>query len=122
MIHMDSSPPQVIQEAALTRYHDALQRWVEEKERQQDEFTITDKNLTESQRVLIDKVLPQFQNHISDGNVTVFFTVCTPCLVTGAYDISPKKKATTQKIQGGLHLLQTSGLSCVIKCIHPFSL
>ncbi|XP_070694450.1 cilia- and flagella-associated protein 65 [Pempheris klunzingeri] len=46
---------QVIQEAALTRYHDALQRLAEEKERQQDEFTITDKNHTECHRVLIDK-------------------------------------------------------------------
>ncbi|XP_035860503.1 cilia- and flagella-associated protein 65 isoform X3 [Sander lucioperca] len=46
---------QVIQEAALTRYHDALQRWKEEKARQQDEFTITDKDLTQSQEVLIDK-------------------------------------------------------------------
>ncbi|XP_070771214.1 cilia- and flagella-associated protein 65 [Enoplosus armatus] len=46
---------QVIQEAALTQYHDALQRWKEEKERQHVEFTITDKILTESHGVLIDK-------------------------------------------------------------------
>ncbi|XP_031714488.1 cilia- and flagella-associated protein 65 isoform X2 [Anarrhichthys ocellatus] len=46
---------QVILEASLTRYRDALQRWEEEKERQRDEFTITDKNLTETQGVLIDK-------------------------------------------------------------------
>ncbi|XP_045910743.1 cilia- and flagella-associated protein 65 isoform X2 [Micropterus dolomieu] len=46
---------QVIQQATLTRYHDALQRWEEEKERQQVEFTITDKNL-DCQGVLIDKV------------------------------------------------------------------
>ncbi|XP_037646659.1 cilia- and flagella-associated protein 65 isoform X1 [Sebastes umbrosus] len=46
---------QIMQEAALLRYHDALQRWEEEKERQRDEFTITDKNLTESQGVPIDK-------------------------------------------------------------------
>ncbi|XP_029315132.1 LOW QUALITY PROTEIN: cilia- and flagella-associated protein 65 [Cottoperca gobio] len=46
---------QVIQEAALNRYHNALQRWEEEKERQQDEFTITDKNLKESQTLLMDK-------------------------------------------------------------------
>ncbi|XP_073329268.1 cilia- and flagella-associated protein 65 [Pagrus major] len=48
---------QVIREAALNRYHDALQRWEEEKQRQQDEFTITDKHLTEGQRVLIDEEL-----------------------------------------------------------------
>ncbi|XP_042350684.1 cilia- and flagella-associated protein 65 isoform X3 [Plectropomus leopardus] len=48
---------QVTQEAALTRYHDALQHWEEEKERQQDEFTITDKSLTESQGLLINKEL-----------------------------------------------------------------
>ncbi|XP_051260176.1 cilia- and flagella-associated protein 65 isoform X3 [Dicentrarchus labrax] len=59
---------QVIQEAALTRYHDALQRWEEEKERQQDEFTITDKKHTESKRVLIDEVLPQIQSHVFDSN------------------------------------------------------
>ncbi|XP_033474057.2 cilia- and flagella-associated protein 65 [Epinephelus lanceolatus] len=46
---------QVIQEAALALYRDALQRWEEEKQRQRDEFTITDKNLTESPGVLIDK-------------------------------------------------------------------
>ncbi|XP_068557648.1 cilia- and flagella-associated protein 65 [Cebidichthys violaceus] len=46
---------QVLQEASLTRYHDALQRWEEETERRRDEFTITDKNLTESQAVLIDE-------------------------------------------------------------------
>lgn len=62
-VHL-SFPLQVIQQATLTRYHDALQRWEEEKERQQVEFTITDKNLTECQGVLIDKVLPQIQSHI----------------------------------------------------------
>uniref|UniRef100_A0A3B4YKV7 Cilia and flagella associated protein 65 n=1 Tax=Seriola lalandi dorsalis TaxID=1841481 RepID=A0A3B4YKV7_SERLL len=44
--HSLLSPPlQVIQEAALTRYHESLQRLEEERERQRDEFTITDKNL-----------------------------------------------------------------------------
>uniref|UniRef100_UPI0037E8BD37 cilia- and flagella-associated protein 65 n=1 Tax=Semicossyphus pulcher TaxID=241346 RepID=UPI0037E8BD37 len=46
---------QVKKEAALAQYCDALQRWEEEKERQKVEFTITDKNTTESQRVLIEK-------------------------------------------------------------------
>ncbi|XP_040004712.1 cilia- and flagella-associated protein 65 isoform X2 [Xiphias gladius] len=46
---------QVIQQAALTRYHEALQRWEKERERQQEEFTITDKNLSHSQGDLIDK-------------------------------------------------------------------
>ncbi|GAA6231328.1 coiled-coil domain-containing protein 108 [Lates japonicus] len=46
---------QVIQEAALNRYCEALQRLEEERERQQDEFTITDRNLSESQGDLIDK-------------------------------------------------------------------
>ncbi|KAK5861375.1 hypothetical protein PBY51_022778 [Eleginops maclovinus] len=46
---------QVIQEVALTRYHNALQRWEEVKERQRDEFTITDKNMKDSYGVLIDK-------------------------------------------------------------------
>ncbi|KAM7380772.1 hypothetical protein PAMP_004045 [Pampus punctatissimus] len=40
---------QVTQEAALARYHDALQRWEQERERQHDEFTIMDKDHTESQ-------------------------------------------------------------------------
>ncbi|XP_074550256.1 cilia- and flagella-associated protein 65 isoform X1 [Halichoeres trimaculatus] len=47
---------QIIQETALTQYQDALQRWEEEKERQQVEFTITDKNVLENQIVLIDKL------------------------------------------------------------------
>ncbi|XP_071348758.1 cilia- and flagella-associated protein 65 isoform X2 [Trachinotus anak] len=46
---------QVIQEAALTRYHDALHRWEQERERQQDEFTITDKTLSEIQQDLLDQ-------------------------------------------------------------------
>lgn len=53
-----SSSLQAIQEATLTRYRDALQRWEEEKERQQNEFTITDKTLPENQGVRTDKVLP----------------------------------------------------------------
>ncbi|KAE8299504.1 Cilia- and flagella-associated protein 65 [Larimichthys crocea] len=48
---------QAIQEATLTRYRDALQRWEEEKERQQNEFTITDKTLPENQGVRTDKEL-----------------------------------------------------------------
>ncbi|KAM9346883.1 cilia- and flagella-associated protein 65 [Symphorus nematophorus] len=48
---------QVIQEAALTRYHDALQRWEEKRRREEEEFTITDKNPAESRRVLIDEEL-----------------------------------------------------------------
>ncbi|XP_041663704.1 cilia- and flagella-associated protein 65 [Cheilinus undulatus] len=46
---------QVTREAELTQYEDALQHWEEEKERQQVEFTITDKNCAESQKVLIDE-------------------------------------------------------------------
>uniref|UniRef100_A0A3B4UBL5 Cilia and flagella associated protein 65 n=1 Tax=Seriola dumerili TaxID=41447 RepID=A0A3B4UBL5_SERDU len=46
---------QVIQEAALTRYHESLQRLEEERERQRDEFTITDKKLSEIQGNLVDK-------------------------------------------------------------------
>uniref|UniRef100_UPI0009B41025 cilia- and flagella-associated protein 65 n=1 Tax=Monopterus albus TaxID=43700 RepID=UPI0009B41025 len=49
---------QVIQEAALVQYQDALQRWKDERVRQEDEFIVTDKNLTESQRVLTDKESP----------------------------------------------------------------
>lgn len=108
---------QVIQAAALTRYHDALQRWEEEKARQRDEFTITDKNLTKSQEVLIDKVFPHIQNHIFDSAVTVFFIFFTFYLVTGTCSSSSKKNATAQEIQGGLHLLQIYGLS-VIKLIY----
>ncbi|KAK2839571.1 hypothetical protein Q5P01_013311 [Channa striata] len=43
---------QVTQEAAMVRYHDALQQWEEERQRQQDEFTITDKNLTVNEEAL----------------------------------------------------------------------
>ncbi|XP_037831837.1 cilia- and flagella-associated protein 65 isoform X2 [Kryptolebias marmoratus] len=46
---------QVIQEAAFAQYCDALRRWEKEKERQQNEFIITDKNISRSQRVLIDE-------------------------------------------------------------------
>uniref|UniRef100_A0A3B5BIF1 Si:ch1073-349o24.2 n=1 Tax=Stegastes partitus TaxID=144197 RepID=A0A3B5BIF1_9TELE len=40
---------QVSQEAELVGYRDALQRW--EEERQRDEFTTTDQNVTESRRI-----------------------------------------------------------------------
>ncbi|XP_069010849.1 cilia- and flagella-associated protein 65 [Embiotoca jacksoni] len=46
---------QVTQEAALVQYHDALQRWEEEKKRQQEKFIITDRNVPGSQTVLIDQ-------------------------------------------------------------------
>ncbi|XP_010778101.1 coiled-coil domain-containing protein 108-like [Notothenia coriiceps] len=46
---------QVFQEAVLTRYYDALQHLEEEKKRQRDEFTITDKIIKGSYGVLIDK-------------------------------------------------------------------
>ncbi|KAG7241732.1 hypothetical protein INR49_025197 [Caranx melampygus] len=46
---------QVFQEAALTRYREALRSLEEERERQQNEFIITDKNLSEIQEDLVDK-------------------------------------------------------------------
>ncbi|KAM4558145.1 cilia- and flagella-associated protein 65 isoform 3-T3 [Odontesthes bonariensis] len=46
---------QVTQEAALAEYREALQRWEDERERQRDEFIITDKNVPERQILLIDK-------------------------------------------------------------------
>ncbi|XP_068602653.1 cilia- and flagella-associated protein 65 [Brachionichthys hirsutus] len=48
---------EVIQEAALTQYHNDLHRWEEEKRRQKNEFPFTDRNLAGSQRILFDKVL-----------------------------------------------------------------
>ncbi|KAK2906267.1 cilia- and flagella-associated protein 65 [Channa argus] len=44
---------QVIQEAVMVQYHDALWRWEEERQRQQDEFTIVDKNQTVNQEELV---------------------------------------------------------------------
>ncbi|KAM8855968.1 cilia- and flagella-associated protein 65 isoform 2-T2 [Spinachia spinachia] len=46
---------QMIQENALTQHRDALQSWEEEKERRQNDFTLTDKNLTEKQGVLMEE-------------------------------------------------------------------
>ncbi|XP_070400520.1 cilia- and flagella-associated protein 65 isoform X3 [Nothobranchius furzeri] len=46
---------QVTQEAALVQYHDELQRWEEEKRRQENEFIITDKSASKNQRVLVDE-------------------------------------------------------------------
>ncbi|XP_061923625.1 cilia- and flagella-associated protein 65 isoform X2 [Entelurus aequoreus] len=39
---------QLTQKAALDQYYDALQRWEQERKKQQNEFTITDKDLTVS--------------------------------------------------------------------------
>lgn len=96
---MLSCPLQVIKAASLTQYRDALKRWEEEKERQQEEFTITDKNLPESPAALIDKVLSQIQSHTLDSDV--FFSVFTLCFVAGTCSSSSEKRTTTQKIQGG---------------------
>ncbi|KAM9364881.1 cilia- and flagella-associated protein 65 [Pholidichthys leucotaenia] len=49
---------QVTLEAELTQYQNALQSWEEDRERQQNEFTISDKNVTESQQVLVDEPPP----------------------------------------------------------------
>uniref|UniRef100_A0A8C3A4G6 Si:ch1073-349o24.2 n=1 Tax=Cyclopterus lumpus TaxID=8103 RepID=A0A8C3A4G6_CYCLU len=78
-----SSPLQVFQEAALTRYRDALQRWEEEKKRRRHEFTIMNSNLTESQGVLIDKVLPQplsFSRGILDDPAFIHSLVTLPSI------------------------------------------
>nr|XP_046260401.1 cilia- and flagella-associated protein 65 isoform X2 [Scatophagus argus] len=97
---------QVIQEAALTRYHDALQCWEEKKQRQQDEFTITDKNLTESQLVLTDEELaaapvrkgPPLRKYktlppiCTSGSCEPVATVCTK--VTRAEHRAQREKAT----------------------------
>ncbi|XP_027877734.1 cilia- and flagella-associated protein 65 isoform X2 [Xiphophorus couchianus] len=48
---------QVTQNAALIHYHKALQCWEEEKKRQENEFTITDKIPSRTQRVLVDEIL-----------------------------------------------------------------
>ncbi|XP_059199527.1 cilia- and flagella-associated protein 65 [Centropristis striata] len=82
---------QVVQDAALTLFHNDLQRWEEEKARQQDEFTITDKVLTEIQGVLIDKEpaaaplksVPPFRKYktlppiCSSGSCKTVGTICT---------------------------------------------
>lgn len=39
-----SLPPQLTLEAALTQYHKALQRWEEERKKEREEFTITEKS------------------------------------------------------------------------------
>ncbi|XP_077947353.1 cilia- and flagella-associated protein 65 isoform X2 [Gasterosteus aculeatus] len=46
---------QMIQENALTQHRDALQSWEEEKERRQNEFTLTDTNLTEIEGFPMDE-------------------------------------------------------------------
>ncbi|KAM4561619.1 cilia- and flagella-associated protein 65 [Fundulus diaphanus] len=46
---------QITQEAALVRFHSALQRWEAEKKRQQEEFIITDKSAADRPRVLVDE-------------------------------------------------------------------
>lgn len=56
-IKLNFSPSQILQESELSQYKNALQRWEEEKERQQNEFIITDKNLTGSQPILVEKVI-----------------------------------------------------------------
>ncbi|XP_061697991.1 cilia- and flagella-associated protein 65 isoform X12 [Syngnathoides biaculeatus] len=47
---------QVTQHSALTQYSEALHRWEQERVQQQNEFTITERDLAESQKVLTDKV------------------------------------------------------------------
>ncbi|XP_061648370.1 LOW QUALITY PROTEIN: cilia- and flagella-associated protein 65 [Phyllopteryx taeniolatus] len=42
---------QLTQQAALTQYSEALQHWEQERDQQQNEFTITERDLAESQKV-----------------------------------------------------------------------
>lgn len=90
-------PLQIIQEAALTQYHDALQRWEKEKERQRYEFIITDKKLSQFQPVLVDEVVSHIAVHSSDDDMTKILSIITPHLVTGTWSGSSKKRATIQK-------------------------
>ncbi|XP_029386708.1 cilia- and flagella-associated protein 65 [Echeneis naucrates] len=60
---------QVIRQAALTQYHKALRCWERGEERKRDEFIITDKNLSEIQRTLIDKVLQQNAIFLKDDTL-----------------------------------------------------
>ncbi|XP_029968198.1 cilia- and flagella-associated protein 65 [Salarias fasciatus] len=48
---------QVFLEAALVRFQHDLQCWEEERDRQQEDSLLTDKNTTESQKVLLDEEL-----------------------------------------------------------------
>ncbi|KAF3842925.1 hypothetical protein F7725_001774 [Dissostichus mawsoni] len=88
---------QVFQEAALTRYYDALQHLEEEKKRQRDEFTITDKIIKDSYGVLIDKVLPHIQRHIVDRHAKGFCHTFILCLVTGTCSSSVRKGPPLRK-------------------------
>lgn len=56
------TPPQIMQEPALTQYLDGVQQWEDEKERQQNQFIITDKKFSERQAILIDKVVSHIQS------------------------------------------------------------
>ena len=87
-----NSPFQVIKEAELTLYHDALQRWEEEKQRQQDEFSITDKRLNDGQRVLIDEVLSHIHSHSFVWDVTVLLSVFTIFVLLQELVATPVRK------------------------------
>lgn len=50
-------PPQILQEDELVQYKNALQRWENEKARQQNEFIITDKKLSKTQPILVEDVI-----------------------------------------------------------------
>lgn len=60
----------------MVQYHNALLCWKEERERQQDEFTITEKSLTEIQGILTEKVLFHKLSYFQYF-VVVFFTIFT---------------------------------------------
>ncbi|XP_076731494.1 cilia- and flagella-associated protein 65 isoform X2 [Maylandia zebra] len=75
---------QVTLEAERTRYNDALQRWEEERERQKNEFIITDKNITESQRVLIDETLPAVP--VRKGPPLRKYKTLPPICASGVYE------------------------------------
>lgn len=64
----------MIQENALTQHRDALQSWEEEKERRQNEFTLTDTNLTEIEGFPMDEVLPLIHMNLF-SDVTAFFPI-----------------------------------------------
>lgn len=80
----------------MVQYHGALQCWNEERERQQHEFTITDKSHTEIQEILIDKVLFHKLSYFHNV-VVVFLTIFTVVILQECVPLSGRKGPPLRK-------------------------
>ncbi|XP_054888132.1 cilia- and flagella-associated protein 65 isoform X2 [Poeciliopsis prolifica] len=95
---------QITHKAALIQYHRALQCWEEEKKRQQNEFTITDKISSRTQRVLIDEIVlaPPARKGAPLRKYKTLPPICCTKPVSNLYDKNKRAQLRQQRESANL--------------------